>query len=170
MSTVQVHAEVSSSRCMNNLVVSTSTSPAFGIRHLLVPVAEGARSLLLQSHCVTSVFDAYCYFQRKSLQTLGQIRICLFMLSITALLCQHFLSLARGSLQSSSAWCEYQHQRLVAMPVRPCKSLSEPLSSGSAKPDLESSSLPLSAMHNNIHSTRCTVLVSSFTPLLVIKG
>lgn len=44
MSTVRVHAEVSSSRCVNNLVVSKSTFPAFGIRHLLVPVAEGCQN------------------------------------------------------------------------------------------------------------------------------
>lgn len=60
---------------------------------------KGARSLLLQSHHVTAVFDAYCDFQRKSLQTLGQVQICLFMLGIVAVLCRHFLSLQQGHLQ-----------------------------------------------------------------------
>jgi len=38
--TVQVLAQVSSVRCMNNLVDSKDSSHAFTIRHVLVPVAE----------------------------------------------------------------------------------------------------------------------------------
>lgn len=106
MQTIQVLAQVSSVRCMNNLVDSRDASRAFTIRRVLVPVAEGSQELLLQSHRVTSVFDAYRDFQRKSLQTLGRDQICLFMLSIITSLCWHFLSLQRGRFQSSATWGE----------------------------------------------------------------
>lgn len=54
---------------------------------------KGARVLLLQSHHVTPVFDAYRDFQRKSLQTLSQDQICLLTLSVITSLSWHFLSL-----------------------------------------------------------------------------
>ena len=43
MQTIQVLAQVSNARCMNNLVDSKGTSHAFTIRHVLVPVAEGSQ-------------------------------------------------------------------------------------------------------------------------------
>lgn len=65
---------------------------------------KGARGLLLQSHHVTPVFDAYRDFQGKSLQTLSQDQICLLTLSVITSLWWHFLSLWWGLLQSPAAW------------------------------------------------------------------
>lgn len=58
----------------------------------------------------------------------------------------------------------------VVMSVWQYKSQSEPFDSGSAKTDIESISLSVSAVHNNTHITSHAILLFSFTPLLVIKG